>query len=406
VEWIREFEKRVRKDVKSKILYPVIFLIPTRRDRLIPDLVEGRGDLAVGNLTITETRLKSVDFSAPFLKDVNEVLITPKSQKTRAGIADLAGLTVHVRASSSYFESLKRINLELKKLGKTPVKIVKVEELLEDEDLLEMVNAELVPAIIMDSHKADFWSQLFDNIKVHENAKVREGGQIAWAFRKNSPKLKTKLDAFASEASLGTKLGNILLHRYYSNMDWLKKATSEANKKKLFELEIHFRKYGKQYNIDWLILAALAFQESHFDQNAKGPRGAVGLMQIKPSTAAWSVINVPNVRKIESNIHAGTKYLRYLADHYFPGDDVDEYNRILFALASYNAGPERIARLRRKSTEPNIWFNQVENTVARHVGLITVRYVLNIFQYQQSFKNYIESEFQRNEALSSGMGVQ
>ncbi|MGI9413622.1 MAG: transglycosylase SLT domain-containing protein, partial [Hyphomicrobiales bacterium] len=381
VEWLHEFEKTLQSDARSKKDHPVIFLIPTRRDQLISGLVEGRGDIAVANLTVTKERQKQVAFSEPFQRNVSEFLVTPKATEERQGIDSLSGLTVHVRPSSSYFQSLERRNAEFRKQGKPQIRIVKANELLEDEDLLEMVNAELIPAIVMDSHKVAFWSKVFDNIRVHEKVAVRTGGTIAWAFRKNSPNLRSKINAFAAKASSGTLLGNILLGRYYRKTGWLRKATAKANLKRLDGLVVRFQKYGARYNIDWLLLAALAFHESRLDQSATGPTGAVGIMQIKPSTAASRDVQISDVSaSVDANIHAGTKYLRYLADRYFAGKDVDDFNRILFALASYNAGPSRIAGLRKKSRDPHVWFDSVEEVVSRDVGLIPVRYVLNIYQ--------------------------
>jgi membrane-bound lytic murein transglycosylase MltF len=399
VEWLREFEKLIHQDIPAKADRPAVFLIPTRRDRLIPDLAEGRGDIAIGNLTITPERLRDVDFSNPLHRGVTEVLVTPKSEPERTGLAGLAGLKIHVRRSSSYFESLQSANAELRKQKKEPIEIVEINDLLEDEDLLEMVNAELLPAMIIDNHKASFWLEVFDNIRVHENATVREDGEIAWAFRKNSPKLKAKVDAFVETASAGTMLGNILIKRYYRDAEWLKKATSQAHKEKIAALTAHFRKYGEQYQIDWLILAALAFKESRFDQNAKGPTGALGIMQIKQSTADSEAVNVRDISRAEGNIHAGAKYLRYLADTYFPGEEIGELDRIFFALASYNAGPNRIAGLRKKSANPNVWFDNVEDTVSQDVGLIPVRYVLNIYEYYVAFQLGIEGHEQKIKAL-------
>jgi len=405
VDWLREFEKTVRDDVTSEKDQPIIFFIPTRRDRLISGLAEGRGDIAVANLTITEERQKQVAFSEPFQRNVSEVVVTPKKRPELRSPDDLSGITVHVRASSSYFQSLLKANAELKSRRKAPIEIIQANELLEDEDLLEMVNAELIPAIVMDSHKAAFWSKIFGNIRVHDRAALRTGANIAWAFRKNSPKLKAKINAFAAEAASGTLLGNMLLRRYYSNTGWLRNATAIANIKRLERLAAHFKKYGERYDIDWLLLAALAFHESRFKQTVTGPTGAVGIMQIKPETAASPEVQVSDVdASVEANIHAATKYLRHLADTYFPGDDIDDFNRIAFALASYNAGPNRIADLRKESPNPRVWFNSVEQIVSDKVGLIPVRYVLNIYQYYIAFKNHAAGLRGRRDVLDNLSG--
>lgn len=389
VEWLRAFEKHIQSSAKSEEDYPAIFIIPTRRDRLIPGLLKGHGDIAVANLTVTGKRAKLVDFSIPFKRNVSELVVTHDNVPSLKGPEALSGMDIHVRPSSSYYSSLVALNRRLKAMGKAEVNIVPADERLEDEDLLEMVNANLVPAIIIDSHKAAFWVEVFDSIKVHAKAQVRSGADIAWAFRKDSPKLKKKIDEFATIAAQGTLLGNILLRRYYKDVKWLERATSEANTKRIRELSGYFKKYGARYKIDWLLLAALAFRESRLKQSARGPTGAVGVMQIKPTTAAGKEVGIENVTEsVEANIHAGTKYIRYLADRYFPGKQMTDFNRTLLALASYNAGPSRIAGQRKQAADPNVWFDNVEITVGRNVGLIPVRYVQSIYKYYISFRNF------------------
>lgn len=398
VDWLQEFEKRIAEAIPDEKRRPAVFLIPTRRDRLIPDLVEGRGDIVVANFTITAERSDQVDFTTPLRRNVKEVLVTAKSVPERSGLESLSGLTIHVRRSSSYFESLQSANRKLLEKHLEPIRIVEVNEALEDEDLLEMVNAELLEAMVIDDHKAAFWTQVFDNIRVHQGVAVREGGQIAWAFRKNSPKLEKRLNAFAKDAAVGTLLGNIVFKRYLRNTDWLKKALSDNRKTRIAELAGHFHKYGDQFKIDWLLLASLAFKESRFDQNAKGPTGAIGIMQIKPSTARSDIVGVDDVSNVDGNVHAAAKYLRYLADTYFPGDQISDLDRILFALASYNAGPNRIAGVRKKTKDPNVWFGSVEHSVSQEVGMIPVRYVLNIFEYYIAFQLAEQGNEQRREA--------
>lgn len=372
-------EKKGQRPSRIKVV-----MVTTPRDELLTRLVEGRGDLVAGNLTITERRLDEVDFSDPWITKIEEYVVTPASTADIMSVGDLSGRTVHVRQSSSYWESLKDLNERFEAEGKDPVKIVETNELLEDEDLLEMVNADALPVIIVDSHKAKFWAQVYDNIKIHENAPVRSGGEIAWAFRKNSPELAGQINAYIKTVKVRTELGNIVFGRYLKQQKWLKKLNDEADRKKFIELIELFAKYGDEYDINWLILAAKAYQESRFD-NAARFQGAVGIMQIKPSTAGSPEINIPDVTKLENNIHAGTKYVRFLIDRYYADLADDPLNQTLFAFAGYNAGPERIAKLRKVAKERGLddtkWFNNVEWIVAESVGPITVNYVRNIFQY-------------------------
>ena len=151
-----------------------------------------------------------------------------------------------------------------------------------------------------------------------------------------------------------------------------------------------FQKYSAEYSFDYLMIAAQGYQESLLDQSKKSPVGAVGIMQVIPKYAAASPISVPNVSDSDGNIHAGVKMLRNIQDTYLKGDNLDPVNRTLLAFASYNAGPNRIARLRKTAKErgldPDKWFGNVELMVAQDIGQETVTYVDNIYKYYISYK--------------------
>jgi len=359
----------------------------------LSDLVAGRGDIAVGNLTITLARKELVDFSDPVLTGVREYVVTAETEQAITQLADLAGREVHVRKSSSYFESLVAANGTLEAAKLDPIKIVEADERLEDEDLIDMVQAGLLPAIVVDSHKAAFWKQVFPHITVHEGLALREDGEIGWAFRKNSPLLAEAINGFAKQAGEGTSVGNTLLRRYFKNTKWLKAANGPESRKRMAELRELFEKYGDQYEIDWLLVAAQSYQESNFDQGRRNPSGAVGLMQIKPTTAADPNVGIKDITtNADNNVHAGVKYLRFIADQYFDGQGLDDTNRIFLALAAYNAGPNRVARERGKAKNPNIWFGEVEWAVAKRTGIEPVKYVSNILKYYIFFKRVIDNQ--------------
>jgi membrane-bound lytic murein transglycosylase MltF len=151
-----------------------------------------------------------------------------------------------------------------------------------------------------------------------------------------------------------------------------------------------FRNYGDRYDFDWLMLAAQGYQESGLRQDRRSPAGAVGVMQIKPSTAADPNIGIDDVSTVDNNIHAGTKYMRFLADRYFDDDGINDLNQWLLSLAAYNAGPAKVARMRREAAEngydPNYWFDNVEIIAARRIGKETVTYVSNIFKYYVGYQ--------------------
>ncbi len=153
------------------------------------------------------------------------------------------------------------------------------------------------------------------------------------------------------------------------------------------------------------MLAAQGYQESLLDQSKKNPSGAVGIMQVIPKYAAAKPIDVTNVNVAEGNIHAGAKMLRNMADTYFNDPGIDQLNKTLMTFASYDAGPNRIARLRKKATadglDPTIWFGNVELEVAKDIGQETVTYVSNIYKYYIAYKLTVEQKQEKQAAKAA-----
>src|SRR5262249_11702221 len=143
-------------------------------------------------------------------------------------VDDLSGRTVHVRQHSTYRESLDALNASLKTRSKAPIDIKFLPDNLEDEDVIEMVNAGLVKVTVVDDHIANFWKQIFKGLTVHPDAAVKTGGIVAMSIRKQSPKLKAELDTFVKTHGKGTTFGNVTLRKYLSNVKYAKAATSEA----------------------------------------------------------------------------------------------------------------------------------------------------------------------------------
>jgi len=401
-ELLKQFEKFINKKLKTKTLKLRVLFIPVRRDQLIPWLVAGRGDIAAANLTITPQRQKQVDFSDPLAVGVKELLVTGPAAPEVKNLDDLAGKEIRVRRSSSYYESLTQLNQSFQRTGKPKMNLVLADEIFEDEDLLEMVNAGLIPMIVMDSHKAEFWEQIFGHIKVHPDIAVRSGGEIAWAFRKASPKLKAVVNEFVKGHKKGTLFGNILLKRYLRDTQYIKNSIEQKELEKFEAMVTLFEKYADQYDFDYLMISAQAYQESGLDQSKRSPAGAIGVMQMLPSTAADPNVGIPDIEKLDRNIHAGTKYLRFIVDRYFKDEAMDDANKMLFAFASYNAGPARVISLRNKAAkmglDPNVWFHNVEMVAAKEIGRETVQYVSNIYKYYIAYRMVV-NQLQKKDKL-------
>src|SRR5215469_6842863 len=405
-EFGRQFEAWLNKKYKTKALKIRIAFIPTPRDKLLSDLNAGLGDIVAANLTITPERQQIVDFSAPGLRGVKEVIVTGPGAPALASIDDLAGREIHVRQSSSYWTHLAALNAELTAKGLKEITLYPADEDLEDEDLLKMVNAGLLPFIVVDNHKAEFWARIFSNLKVREDLFVNEGGEIAWAVRKNSPLLLKEINEFVARKSANLSFFNEVMRKYYTSTRILKNAYDPDSQAEYQRLIAFFKTYAGKYDFDYLMIAAQGFQESRLNQKARSHMGAVGIMQLLPSTAADPNIAIHGIDKDEErNIEAGVKYLRHLADTYLDDPKLDRKNKMLMAFAAYNAGPGNLLRFRKwaasSGLDPDVWFFNVEEGAARIVGQETVQYVSNIYKYYIAYKLLTEREAKADEAKAA-----
>jgi membrane-bound lytic murein transglycosylase MltF len=388
---VRDFERWVNKKYAKQLgKRPItVVIIPATRDRLLPEVVSGLGDIAVGNLTVTEERQKSVDFAVPpDQPGVNEVVVTGPKSPAIARADDLSGKTVHVRKSSSYYGSIEALNGRFVKEGKPTVTITIVPDALEDEDMMEMLNAGVLEAIVVDDWKAKMWAQILPKIKVNTEAVVREGGKVGWVIRKGSPKIETEILEFSKGYM---KKGGIVAQRlaqYMRRVKQMKDPTGKSEWKRFEDTLELFEKYGQKYNFDPLMLAAQGFQESQLNQEAKSPVGAIGVMQVMPATG--KELNVGDIRITEPNVHAGAKYMDQLMSKFFPDAKFDENNRTLFAFASYNCGPGNVSKMRKEAEkrglDPDKWFNNVEVVTAQRIGIETTTYVRNIYKYYIAYR--------------------
>jgi membrane-bound lytic murein transglycosylase MltF len=406
-EFGRAFADWLNKKYKLRKAQEIhVVFIPTPRERLLSDLAEGYGDIAAGNLTVTDERLRLVDFTDTRMGNVKEIVVSGPGKSKMGRLDDLAGKEVYIRKTSSYFEHVAALNKERKASGKAGIAVKVADEDLEDEDILEMVNAGLVPMTIVDDHVARLWTKVFPKLVLHDEVAVNEGGEIAWALRRGTPLLKSELADFGKRHGPQTAFWNALLAKYYSSGTTLKNATSKSEMQKFNQMVELFKKYGAQYEFEPLMLMAQGYQESRLDQSAVSHVGAVGVMQVLPTTAEAKPIAIPHVKtNTEQNIHAGTKYLRHVVDTYLNDPKIDAKNRTLMAFAAYNAGPGNLRKFRRLTekagNDPNVWFNNVELAAARITGQETVRYVANIYKYYVAYTLNAEQEAARRQAVET-----
>src|SRR5271165_6471013 len=322
-EALEEFQKFANRKLKTGKLDVKVTFLPMRVDQIEAALTEGVGDIIASGIVITPDREKRVAFSTPVQTDVSQIIVTGSKFGQVSTLADLGGKEVYANPLTTYYENLQKANEELKKNGKPSIVIKPADRNLMDDDLVQMVNAGLIPATVTTASRAKLWSQVLPNLTVHPDLVIASGQQTAWVMRKNDPQLKQLVDEFIASHAIGTSFGNTLLRRYLQNTKWVKNSTSAEEMKK-FQTNLDlFQKYAGEYDFDYLMIAAQGYQESLLDQSKKNPSGAVGIMQVIPKYAAASPISIPNVGTADANIHAGVKMLRNIDDKYFNDPKID-----------------------------------------------------------------------------------
>ncbi|MBK9528496.1 MAG: transporter substrate-binding domain-containing protein [Acidobacteria bacterium] len=390
-EGLKEFEKFLNKRLNTGNKPVQIVFLPVTREEGLKRMAEGRGDIAVANIPIVDEILKIADLSDPVRENAKQLVVTGPSAPPIAAIDDLAGKEIFVRKLSRYYPTLVRLNEQFKQSGKPEMTLKLADENLQDEDILNMVGAGVVGMTLMDDLVAGLWAKVFEGLNVHNDLALVNDDRIGWAVQKNTPQFLALVNEFVKDHKEGTSFGNTLILRYAKDAKFAKNNTLPGEMEKYKAAVGLFKKYGDQYGFDWLMIAAQAYQESTIDQSKTSPAGAYGVMQIKPSTAAGNPINIPDIdTNMENNINAGVKYLDYIVNVNFKDAKFDKLNRELFAFAAYNAGPARVAGLRKKAEaqglDPNKWFNNVELVAAKEIGAETVTYVSNIYKYYVAYK--------------------
>jgi membrane-bound lytic murein transglycosylase MltF len=386
------FEDDLNQRLKNRHLRVTVVFVPVAHDELVPALLEGRGDVVAAGTLVSDWRREKVAFTRPTRTGIAIIPVSGPGSAPLAGVQELAGREIYLRPSDAPRQVVARFNAELAAAGKPPVRVRPAPEVLSDEDMLEMVAAGLVPMTLVEDHIAEFWKQIFPGLVLHPQAAVRTGAESAMMVRKDNPQLLAELDAFLARYPEGSLTRNVLLQKYLKSVKYAKSATSDADVRRFREVIGLMRKYGDQYGLDYLLMAAQGYQESGLDHARRSQVGAIGVMQVMPKTGAEQ--KVGDIRELEPNIHAGVKYVRFMMDRYYADEPMTDLDKALFTFASYNAGPARIRQLREKAAarglDPNKWFNNVEVVAAESIGRETVQYVSNIYKYYLAYQMVVE----------------
>jgi membrane-bound lytic murein transglycosylase MltF len=380
-ELAKEFVKYLNKKYTNKKspLKIQFEMVPVPHGEMIQALRDGRGDIIAANLTITANRKDKILFSKP-LRKTKELVITRVENKEET----IWKKRMAVRKHTSFFEHIKKWN---KKNNDKFLQVDYVNKKLEIENIVELLSYGKYDFALVDEHIYNFFKDIYPTIVLAKNQPFKTKTQISWATRKESNKLMTEINKFIPTIKKGTWLGNIFHNKYFEDLSLIVRSRENGQ---ISNYDSIIKKYAKKYNWDWRLISALCFQESRFNPSIINKWGAIGLFQIKKSTALEPYVNIPNIvgeKNIKNNIHAGVKYLSWLRDVYFK--KVKGKNKIRLTLAAYNAGPGAISKARRLAKKmklnPNVWFRNLELAFIKQRKLEPVKYVSEINKRYTSY---------------------
>ena len=367
----------------------VVKLIPVNSANLLTALTAGQADMAIGDLGLYEPVKNPHDYILNHgTKIWRELLISGPGSPEMRSPEDLSGQTVYGGRDTNFHVTLKELNQKLKREGKPLVNIVSPVGTLDGEDLLQMVDAGLIPFVIISDWKAKLWEPLYKRMVIHDDIFAQDVGWIGWAVRSSNADFNDVLNGFYDSTDFDHALAAYRNQEYKDHIQGLKDPIEKSAWARFESMRSLFDKYGAQYKLDPLFIAALGFQETLLNQNAVSKVGAIGVMQLMPATGAS--LGVGDIHLLEPNIHAGADYMNQLITKYFPDAQFDSDNRALFAIASYNIGPNNVAKARDEAKQlgfnPDQWFKNVEFIAAQRMGYEPMIYVRNVYKYFISYE--------------------
>lgn len=343
-------------------------IIAKNMNELFKMLNRGEGDIVAHGMTVTEPRKEFVNFSNyHFL--THQVLVQHKPNNWRrmklhqikkklvTNPIELIGDTIAVRTGTSYFHRLKNLSEEIG--GK--IYIDTLHGSIATDEIIKMVVDKKIKFTVADNNIALINSSYYPELDI--NTSISFSQRIAWAVRKNSPKLlstvNTWIDGMKKESDY-----YVIYNKYFKNKKTYKvRIKSEfysKNSGKISKYDKLIKKYSSKVGWDWRLVSSLIYQESQFNPNAKSWVNAKGLMQMMAGTA--KDMGVKNVTDPEDNIRGGTKYLKKLWGWW--KDIPDSLERIKFVFASYNCGFAHVIDARKltkkNNKNPNIWLDNVD----------------------------------------------
>lgn len=402
-------------------------IVPIKNmDSIFVALNKGVGDVIAANLAITEERLIQTQFTHPVFV-TQQVLIQRKPEGWRKlkksalkkvllqSPLDLVGKTVTVSKGSSFYSRIKSLSNEIG--GQININTVSGETSM--EELIEQVATQEIKYTVADKNLASVSQWQYPNIDADLSVSLDQN--IAWSTRKNANKLTQSMNDWLSEFQK-TKKFKLLYNKYFKNKTGFNRRINHEyytlTSGAISPFDEILQKHAPKINWDWELLAAMIYQESHFNNAARGWGDSFGLMQFMPVTGAKFGVDTNSTA--HENIVAGVNYIKYLDDYWKPIIS-DTTQRIRFVLASYNVGPGHLLDARRLAEKYGkdafIWDGNVDffllnkskpkyykDEVVRHgycKGYITYDYVNEIIARYEHYKHMSHKQESLNQELKT-----
>ncbi len=351
------FEYELAKRFAEQHKLRLEMVVPPSRDQLLPWLEQGKGDIIAASMSNTDDRLReAISFSRHY-NTISEIVVS-RSDDTIENPDQLAGRTVVIRRSSSYWQSMQALqNLGIK------FELVTAPEELETEELIAQVARGEIDLTVADSHILDIELTWRDDIRAAFALQERQHG---WVVRQDNPQLLQAINTFHKKEYRGL-FYNVTYKKYFKNSKRIQRQVAEraesTENSTLSPYDELVKKHADNFGFDWRLIVSQMYQESRFDPKAKSWVGALGLLQVMPRTA--SEFGIKNLHDPDTGLHAGVQYLNWLLQRFEPELPIGE--RTWFALAAYNAGIGHVRDARRlarqKGWDANRWFDNVEKAM-------------------------------------------
>jgi len=384
-------------------------------DYLLDSLESGMGDLAAGNITVTQSRKARVDFS-PEIFRTRMVLVQrlPENKKklSRAQIKarmvqdalELNGKTIYVNANSSFYERISNLIIE----NGLDINLQTVESGLGTDELIRMVAEQQIDYTVVDENVARIHLAFYDNIDISVPLSLSQS--IAWAIPKGNEGLKNLLEKWVEERKNSSKF-KAIYNKYFGSTSTLQSRENfiAISKGQISPYDELIKKHAARIEWDWLLVAALINKESKFNPDVVSPFGATGLMQLMPKTGARFGVSEELLTNPDLNIMAGTRFLMWL-DKFWESRIYDPEERVNFVLASYNAGQGHVLDAMKLADKFGLdsqkWFDNVEVMMRNKSQpqyyqdplvksgycncIETVTFVRVVKQYYENYKTHME----------------